>query len=222
MPPAPRRRRWVREAQIDGHHGQLQRVHKPKRAQPSAASTGRARWTRGGNTRIARCGFEALRRAALFFFCQEQGLGIEQALGTLGKTHEKGRSDRTHASRDVGTTGACLAVSARIRAIVRSWPHVGITQALGNIGKRHERGRSHHTGNTPIHRTRRARRGHEKLRQDSTAAHGHERPRRHNLDTLKVGSAQGMAGFFPFVHLSSSLALRRVRIASLWRDPCGL
>ena len=141
MPPAPRRRRWVREAQIDGHHGQLQRVHKPKRAQPSAASTGRARWTRGGNTRIARCGFEALRRAALFF-CQEQGLGIEQALGTLGKTHEKGRSDRTHASRDVGTTGACLAVSARIRAIVRSWPHVGITQALGNIGKRHERGRT--------------------------------------------------------------------------------
>ena len=102
MPPAPRRRRWVREAQIDGHHGQLQRVHKPKRAQPSAASTGRARWTRGGNTRIARCGFEALRRAALFFFFQEQGLGIEQALGTLGKTHEKGRSDRTHASRDVG------------------------------------------------------------------------------------------------------------------------
>ena len=78
MPPAPRRRRWVREAQIDGHHGQLQRVHKPKRAQPSAASTGRARWTRGGNTRIARCGFEALRRAALFF-CQGQGLGIEQA-----------------------------------------------------------------------------------------------------------------------------------------------
>lgn len=72
MPPAPRRRRWVREAQIDGHHGQLQRVHKPKRAQPSAASTGRARWTRGGNTRIARCGFEALRRAALFFFVKNR------------------------------------------------------------------------------------------------------------------------------------------------------
>ena len=95
--------------------------------------------------RIARCGFEALRRAALSFFVSHAWvLGIEQALGTLGKVHKRSQRPYTRETKRRGQPTHALEMSVCIRAIIWSWASA-ITQALGNIGKRHGRGRSDHT-----------------------------------------------------------------------------
>ena len=78
-----------------------QPVQKPTWARPSAASTGRARWTRGGNMRIARCGFEALRRAALSFFVSHGSSALNKPSAPSARS-TKGRSDHTHVRRNAG------------------------------------------------------------------------------------------------------------------------
>ena len=82
------------------------------------------------------------------FFCQGQGLGIEQALGILGKIHVRGRSDHTHVRRTAGGNRRMRMPWKCPYTSGQSFGHgPRQSEALGNSGKRHGtgRGRSDHT-----------------------------------------------------------------------------